>query len=93
VQSVSAFVSILKKSWAQFIHVASALLSAEGMKYWPAIHVVVLAAQDVSTFVPTLYSSWAQGLHEESAKLKYSPEGHAPGSEHEASAVVSAEAV
>jgi len=69
VHCVSAFVSILKKVTAQLVHLASDVLSAEGVKYWPALQVVFLAAQDVSALVYTLKSFESQSVHVASAWL------------------------
>jgi hypothetical protein len=63
------------------VHVASAVLSAEFVKYLPAPHCVVLAVHEVLSFVPVLYSLDWQAVHVASAVLsadavKYLPGAH-----------------
>ena len=66
---------------AHGVHVASAVLSTEAVKYWPAEHVVAFGRHEVTSLVPTLKCVDAQAAHVESALLsaaavKYWPAGH-----------------
>ena len=79
-QLVSALVPALKSVASQAMHVASAQLDAEAVKYSPAGQVVFLAAHDVMVLVPALNSSAAQAVHVASAlgepAVKYVPAAH-----------------
>ena len=72
VQDVSALVPFLKCSASHAVHVASAVLSAEFVKYLPGGHSVVFTEHEVLAFVSVLCSEGAHAVHVASAVL--SPE-------------------
>jgi hypothetical protein len=75
-----SFVPTLKSVASHGVHVASATVVAEAVKYSPAGHVVFLAAQDVTVLSPALKFAEAQAVHVASAlsepAVKYSPDEH-----------------
>ena len=80
-QATAARASLAHRSVAAHaMHVASAQLDAEAVKYSPAGQVVFLVAHDVTAFVPVLNSSAAQAVHVASAledpAVKYLPAAH-----------------
>ena len=54
---------------AHDVHVASAVLSVEAVKYWLAGHVVFLTEHDVASSVPALKCVDAHDVHVASAVL------------------------
>ena len=81
VHEVLAFVPVLYSDDAHGVHVASAVLSEDAVKYVPGAHSVFFEVHEVSALVPVLYSDAMHGVHvasaEESAEpVKYWPAAH-----------------
>ena len=80
VHDVSLLVPSLKCVDAHAVHVASAKLLADAVKYWPAGQLVRFAVQLVTALVPSLKCVDAHAVHVASAlvdpPVKYWPAGH-----------------